>query len=60
MNTAVIACLLMYCIGFGLIVTSIYMLVGQPWAVLAAGIVFVGAAFDASRGLKAPDSRVMK
>lgn len=37
MNAAVIVSALMYLAGFGLAVAGVFLLVGLPWALLAAG-----------------------
>lgn len=52
MNAAVIVSALMYLTGFGLVVAGVFLLVGLPWALLAAGALSVLIGWTISEGIR--------
>ena len=60
MNAAVIISALMYLAGFGLVVAGVFLLVGLPWALLAAGAFSVLIGWTISEGIRVAEGGIIQ
>lgn len=60
MNAAVIVSALMYLTGFGLVVAGVFLLVGLPWALLAAGALSVLIGRTISEGIRVAEGGIIQ
>ena len=60
MNAAVIISALMYLAGFGLAVAGVFLLVGLPWALLAAGAFSALTGWAISEGIRVAEGGIIQ
>ena len=60
MNAAVIVSALMYMTGFGLVVAGVFLLVGLPWALLAAGAFSVLIGWTISESIRVTEGGIIQ